>query len=150
VVFVGSMFQTDFGEIGQKKRFVVLDTELDEYISVPFQYPELIQINGMEVENKKVKGKYVKFRIKIPRNAPPINTREIRKKAIDAGALGAKIEIERERKTRVIRYNKDEIKQRNLEDLIKDYCKEFKLEEELVLSTINQMKDESHGRQYDM
>jgi len=139
VVYVGSMFQTDFGEVGERKRFIVLDTESGKWESVYFRYPELVQIEGIELD-RNVEGCYVKYKIKLPKNAPPVNARELRKKALEAGALGVKVSVERDREERKVRYTKEQVFRKTFEDFVKDYCNEHKLDVNVILEAVEELK----------
>ena len=57
IVYVGSPFQMNFGEIGQKKGFIVLDDYINEWEFIPYDGPEYMkfyvsEFNDVDVENK--------------------------------------------------------------------------------------------------
>ena len=138
VVYVGSMFQTDFGEEGEQKRFIVLDTETNTFESINFKYPRLVNINGMEID-KDIQGAYVKFKIEIPDKGFLINRNELKENALKAGALDAKIEITKMKQEKKIRLSSEEIKIKTLKNFVVDYCTEKKEDGGIIWNYIEKL-----------
>ena len=138
VIYVGSMFQTDFGEEGEQKRFVVLDIETGTFESIDFKYPRLINIIGMEI-NKDIKDCYVKFKIEVPDKGFLINRNELKEQAMKVGALGVKIEIIKTKQEKKVRLSSEQIKTKTLKDFVGDYCVEKKENGEIIWSYVEKL-----------
>jgi DNA repair exonuclease SbcCD nuclease subunit len=127
VVYVGSMYQTDFGEADEQKRFCVLDPDTGIYESINFAYPELINVNGSEISEDKACDNYIKFKIKLSAKERAPNIRSIIENALVKGALDVKVVIERDKPIRKIRLTKEQIKSNTFENLVELYCNQHKL-----------------------
>ena len=65
IIFMGSPYQMNFGEIGQKKGFIVLDLETDEWERHYYdQAPVYKKINGEDFQNVDVNNSFVQVVIK--------------------------------------------------------------------------------------
>jgi len=65
VIFIGSPYQMNFGEIGQKKGFIVLDLETDKWERHYYdQAPVYKKINGEDFQNVDVNNSFVQVVIK--------------------------------------------------------------------------------------
>lgn len=65
IIFIGSPYQMNFGEIGQKKGFIVLDLETDEYKRHYYDHaPVYKKINGEDFQNVDVNNSFVQVVIK--------------------------------------------------------------------------------------
>lgn len=122
---MGSPYQTNFAEVGQKKYFAVINDSKVEFKR--FQYPKLIQIEWNKKSNLDVvKDKYVKIVIKAT-SLLDVNVRALKKDLMEKqGALGMKIDMIYEPKEkRKIALTTDAPESRTEDaDYVKAYVKE--------------------------
>ncbi len=136
LVYVGSMFQTDFGEEGEQKRFIEFDSDTGKWKSIPLFYPELITITGTKID-KNVKGSYVRFKVVQQNTEQPVNRKQLIQSALDAGAIDAKVDVERVRKERTVRLTAADLKTKSFEELVGDFCQEYKKDTRTIINAIN-------------
>jgi DNA repair exonuclease SbcCD nuclease subunit len=59
LIYVGSVVQENWGESGDEKRYIIYDSETDDYESIPTLYPKYIlcETDDIEIINNKLKEK---------------------------------------------------------------------------------------------
>ena len=118
IIYMGSPYQMNFGESGQKKGFVVFDTVKDEFERIWYdEAPKYISINIEDFLEVDVSNSFVKVLIKEKVD----NFVQLKHLLYEKGAIEVRPDFEESKKEKETGYNEEIDFNKDLTDMIKEY-----------------------------
>jgi DNA repair exonuclease SbcCD nuclease subunit len=122
IVYVGSPFQMNFGEMGQDKGFVVFDQDMESWEFIKYSGPEYIKFHVSEFKNYDVENKFVGVIV----DTKIQNYIKLKRILFEKGAIDVIPFFEKKEET--IDFKDDNEGYNAIPDIIKDFLKKIKKE----------------------
>jgi DNA repair exonuclease SbcCD nuclease subunit len=116
IVYVGSPYQMNFGEIGQEKGFVVFDSDLESWKFVKYDGPEFIKFNVTNFKDFNVSNKFVGVIV----DTKIQNYVKLKRVLFERGAIDV-IPFFEKKECLIETSGEEELKLNSINDIIKEY-----------------------------